>query len=118
MGLAWVIANGISLSIFGVSSKRLPSSTMRQSLIPLVWGIYCVPSETILPTDAAPLSLLGAAFLCGIADPFSFYLADQTFQTGTYASVAKLGVLADSAVAAALGTILLTLSPTPATAAR
>jgi Na+:H+ antiporter, NhaA family len=68
-----------------------------------------------LPADAAPLAFLGAAFLCGIADPFSFYLADQAFQTGTYASAAKLGVLAGSGVAAAFGAVLLALSPTPGT---
>jgi Na+:H+ antiporter, NhaA family len=72
----------------------------------------------VLPADAAPLAFLGAAFLCGIADPFSFYLADQAFQTGTYASVAKLGVLAGSGVAAAFGAGLLALSPIPVTAAR
>jgi Na+:H+ antiporter, NhaA family len=68
-----------------------------------------------LPADAAPLAFLGAAFLCGIADPFSFYLADQAFQTGTYASAAKLGVLAGSGVAAAFGAVLLALSPIPGT---
>ena len=67
--------------------------------------------------DAAPLAFLGAAFLCGIADPFSFYLAEQAFQTGAYASVAKLGVLAGSGMAAAFGALLLALSPTPVTAA-
>jgi len=71
----------------------------------------------VLPADAAPLAFLGAAFLCGIADPFSFYLADQAFQTGTYAAVAKLGVLAGSGVAAAFGAGLLALSPIPVTAA-
>ncbi|MDB6011535.1 MAG: Na(+)/H(+) antiporter NhaA [Gammaproteobacteria bacterium] len=67
------------------------------------------------PADATPLAFLGAVFLCGIADPFSFYLADQTFQTGAYASVAKLGVLAGSGVAAAFGAVLLGLSPIPGT---
>ena len=86
-------------------------------IILTVWAV-AKAKIALLPADAAPLAFLGAAFLCGIADPFSFYLADQTFQTGTYASVAKLGVLAGSGVAAALGTILLTLSPTPATAAQ
>ncbi len=86
-------------------------------IILTVWAV-AKARIALLPADAAPLAFLGAAFLCGIADPFSFYLADQTFQTGTYASVAKLGVLAGSGVAAALGTILLTLSPTPATAAQ
>ena len=86
-------------------------------IILTVWAV-AKARIALLPADAAPLAFLDAAFLCGIADPFSFYLADQTFQTGTYASVAKLGVLAGSGVAAALGTILLTLSPTPATAAQ
>jgi Na+:H+ antiporter, NhaA family len=72
----------------------------------------------IPPTDTVPLAFLGAAFLCGISDPFSFYLADHSFQASAYASVAKLGVLTGSAVAAALGAIALTLSPAPATTAR
>jgi NhaA family Na+:H+ antiporter len=70
------------------------------------------------PDDTAPMAFLGAAFLCGIADPFSFYLADQAFQTSAYASVAKLGVLAGSGVAATLGAIVLALCPTPVTNAR
>jgi NhaA family Na+:H+ antiporter len=72
----------------------------------------------LLPADAAPIAFLGAAFLCGIADPFSFYLADQAFQTSAYASVAKLGVLTGSGIAAAFGAIALALSPTPVTEAR
>ena len=68
--------------------------------------------------DATPLAFVGAAFLCGIADPFSFYLADQAFQASAYASVAKLGILAGSGVAAALGTILLGLSRNPVTVVR
>jgi Na+:H+ antiporter, NhaA family len=72
----------------------------------------------LLPADTAPMAFLGAAFLCGIADPFSFYLADQAFQTSAYASVAKLGVLIGSGVAAALGAIALALSPTSVTNAQ
>jgi NhaA family Na+:H+ antiporter len=87
------------------------------AIILTVWAVTKAKIG-LLPTDAAPLSFLGAAFLCGIADPFSLYLADQTFQASTYASVAKLGVLTGSAVAAALGTVMLTLSPAAATAAR
>jgi Na+:H+ antiporter, NhaA family len=86
-------------------------------IILTVWGVTRA-KIALLPADAAPLSFLGAAFLCGIADPFSFYLADQTFQMGTYASAAKLGILAGSAGAAAVGSILLGLSATPATVAR
>jgi NhaA family Na+:H+ antiporter len=70
------------------------------------------------PADATPLAFVGAAFLCGIADPFSFYLADQAFQASAYASVAKLGILAGSGAAAALGAILLGLSRHPVTVVR
>lgn len=69
----------------------------------------------VLPTDAAPLALVGAAFLCGIADPFSFYMADQAFQSVAYASVAKIAVLAGSGLAAIFGSIALALSPAPVT---
>jgi Na+:H+ antiporter, NhaA family len=70
-----------------------------------------------LPADAAPLAFLGASFLCGIADPLSFLMADQAFKGNSYASAAKIGALAGSALAAILGTILLSLSQTPRTAA-
>jgi Na+:H+ antiporter, NhaA family len=69
----------------------------------------------LLPTDAAAIAFVGAAFLCGIADPFSFYMADQAFQTGAYSSVAKVGVLTGSGLATAFGAIALALSPAPAT---
>jgi Na+/H+ antiporter NhaA len=64
------------------------------------------------------MAFLGTAFLCGISDPFSFYLADKAFQTSAYASVAKLGVLTGSGIAAAFGAIVLALSPRPTTATR
>jgi Na+:H+ antiporter, NhaA family len=69
----------------------------------------------VLPSDAAPVAFIGAALLCGIADPFSFYMADQAFRTSAYAEVAKIGVLAGSGLAATLGAIVLAFSPTPAT---
>ncbi|HTW74917.1 MAG TPA: Na+/H+ antiporter NhaA [Steroidobacteraceae bacterium] len=71
----------------------------------------------IAPNDASPLALVGAAFLCGIADPFSFYMADQVFQTSAYASVAKIGVLAGSGLAAVFGALALASSPAPVTKA-
>jgi Na+:H+ antiporter, NhaA family len=75
-------------------------------------------SIAALPSDAAPIAFVGAAFLCGIADPFSFYLADQAFQTSGYAAVAKIAVLAGSGLAAIFGAIVLAFSPTPATEVR
>ncbi|MFI4933073.1 MAG: Na+/H+ antiporter NhaA [Caulobacterales bacterium] len=72
----------------------------------------------LFPSDAAPMAFLGAALLCGIGDPLSLLMADQAFQNGGYAAVAKIGVLAGSALAAALGALTLTLSPAPATDAQ
>jgi Na+:H+ antiporter, NhaA family len=69
-----------------------------------------------LPSDTAPLAFLGAGFLCGIGDPLSLLMADQAFQSGGYATIAKIGVLAGSGFAAVLGAIALSFSPTPATA--
>lgn len=71
----------------------------------------------ILPNDAGPLGFLGMALLCGIGDPFSLLMADQALGGGPYASVAKIGVLAGSVLAAVLGALTLSLSPVPVTAA-
>ena len=70
----------------------------------------------VFPAGATALTFLGAAFLCGIGDPLSLLLADQAFQTGPYAAVAKIGVLAGSALAVALGALILVFSPAPVTA--
>jgi Na+:H+ antiporter, NhaA family len=71
-----------------------------------------------LPADATPLAFLGAAFLCGIGDPLSLLTADQAFGSNSYASVAKIGVLLGSVLAAVLGATLFALSPAPATEAK
>ena len=71
----------------------------------------------VFPTGAA-VTFLGAACLCGIGDPLSLLLAEHAFQGGPYGAVAKIGVLAGSALAAALGTLTLALSPAPLTEAR
>jgi Na+:H+ antiporter, NhaA family len=67
--------------------------------------------------DATRLAFLGAAFLCGIADPLSLLIVQQAFQNGPYAAVAKIGVLAGSALAVALGAITLTFARPPVTEA-
>ncbi len=71
----------------------------------------------VLPSDASPLAFLGAVFLCGIGDPLSFLLAEQAFPGSAYAAIAKIGVLSGSALATALGTLALSFSPAPVTAA-
>jgi Na+:H+ antiporter, NhaA family len=70
-----------------------------------------------LPPDAPPLAFLGASFLCGIGDPLSLLMAEQAFEGNVYASIAKIGVLAGSALAAVLGATLLASSAAPRTAA-
>ena len=57
------------------------------------------------------------ALLCGIGDPYSLLMAEQAFAGSPYASIAKIGVLAGSALAALLGAAALSLSPVPVTAA-
>jgi Na+:H+ antiporter, NhaA family len=69
----------------------------------------------VLPSDASPMAFLGAIFLCGIGDPLSFLLAEQAFHGSVYAAIAKISVLAGSALAAASGALVLTLSPAPVT---
>jgi Na+:H+ antiporter, NhaA family len=68
--------------------------------------------------DASRLAFLGAAFLCGIGDPLSFLIVEQAFPSSPYASVAKIGILAGSALAAALGAITLAFSRPPVTEAK
>jgi len=72
----------------------------------------------ILPADAAPLAFLGASFLCGIADPLALLMADEAFPGSPYAAIAKIGVLAGSALATTLGMTLFFLSPPADTEAK
>ncbi len=72
----------------------------------------------VFPAGAAARTFLGAAFLCGIGDPLSLLLAEQAFQTGPYAAVAKIGIFGGSALAAGLGALTLVFSPRLATEAR
>jgi NhaA family Na+:H+ antiporter len=67
--------------------------------------------------DAAIAAFVGAACLCGIGDPLSILLADQAFAGNGLAAVAKLGVLAGSAVAVGLGVLALSFTTAPVTPA-
>jgi NhaA family Na+:H+ antiporter len=67
------------------------------------------------PPDTSALAFIGAGLLCGIGDPLSLLMADQAFQSGAYAAIAKIGVLAGSVLAVMLGTIALSFSPEPHT---
>jgi len=61
----------------------------------------------IAPEDASWGAFLGAACLCGFGDTFSLLMADQAFTDPAYSAIAKIGVLAGSALAAALGVSVL-----------
>jgi len=77
-------------------------------------GVMLVALATIkaristLPADTTPLAFFGAAILCGVSDPVALLFADQAFPQSALAAVAKIGVLAGSAVAAVLGVLVLT----------
>ena len=57
----------------------------------------------IAPQGTTLRAFIGAACLCGIGDTVALLMADQACPHGGFAAVAKIGVLAGSALAAALG---------------
>ena len=57
----------------------------------------------IAPAGASLRVFVGAACLCGIGDTVALLMADQAFPGGDFAGIAKIGVLAGSALAALLG---------------
>ncbi|HET7777863.1 MAG TPA: Na+/H+ antiporter NhaA [Rudaea sp.] len=57
----------------------------------------------IAPPGTSLRLFVGAACLCGVGDTVALLMADQAFPLGNFAGVAKIGVLAGSALAAALG---------------
>ena len=65
----------------------------------------------IFPDDVPWRAFLGAAALCGVGDTVALLMADQAFPVGPDAAAAKIGVLAGSAIAAALGALVLATSP-------
>jgi len=61
----------------------------------------------IAPQGTTLRAFIGAACLCGIGDTVALLMADQAFPHDTFAAVAKAGVLAGSALAAALGALVI-----------
>jgi len=57
----------------------------------------------VAPQGTSRRLFIGAACLCGVGDTVALLMADQAFPLGNFAAVAKIGVLAGSALAAALG---------------
>jgi NhaA family Na+:H+ antiporter len=72
---------------------------------------------SVMPEHTSVRAFVGAAILCGVSDPVALLMADQAFPHGGYASVAKIGVLIGSVLAAGLGALVLILSPPPVTPA-
>jgi NhaA family Na+:H+ antiporter len=71
----------------------------------------------VMPDDTTIWAFLGAAVLCGVSDPVGLLMAESAFPHGDFAAAAKIGVLGGSILAAALGALVLTLSPRPVTPA-
>jgi NhaA family Na+:H+ antiporter len=65
------------------------------------------------PEDVSFRNFVGAACLCGIGDTVALLMADQAFPHGSDASVAKIGVLTGSILAALLGAVIIRLRARP-----
>ncbi len=64
-----------------------------------------------MPDDVTLGQFIGGACLCGVGDTVAMLLADEAFPQDMASTTAKVGVLAGSVLAAAIGsTILLTQS--------
>jgi len=61
----------------------------------------------LAPAGVPLRQFIGAACLCGVADTVALLMADQASLPGSLASVAKIGCLAGSLLAAAVGTTVM-----------
>lgn len=61
------------------------------------------------PEDVSLRDFAGAACLCGIGDTVALLMADQAFPVAAAASVAKIGVLSGSVLAAILGSAIIAI---------
>jgi NhaA family Na+:H+ antiporter len=64
-----------------------------------------------MPDDVTLRGFIGAACLCGIGDTVALLMADQAFPHGDDSSIAKIGVLIGSVLAAALGAAVIAIRP-------
>jgi len=64
----------------------------------------------VMPDDTSLRAFIGGAVLCGVSDPVGLLMAESAFPHQDLAAVAKIGVLAGSAVAAVLGALTLVSS--------
>jgi NhaA family Na+:H+ antiporter len=80
----------------------------------LASGLAVVSRVARAPEGISLRAFAGAACLCGVGDTVALLMADQAFPQGTESAVAKIGVLLGSALAAALGALVLAVGPRPA----
>jgi NhaA family Na+:H+ antiporter len=64
-----------------------------------------------MPGDVTLRGFVAAACLCGIGDTVALLMADQAFPQGGDSSIAKIGVLIGSVLAAALGAAIIAVRP-------
>ena len=85
-------------------------------------SLLAIKARIAVPPDGVTLrQFIGGACLCGIGDTVALLMADQAFPPGPELAAAKIGVLAGSVLAAALGAAVLatdvkTHAVTPASA--
>lgn len=118
-------ATGVSLAIdlSSPDAQRIFAGTIAGLVVGKPLGILLASGLAVaagfatLPDGVTTRQLVGAACLCGVGDTLALLMADRAF-TPEDASVAKLGVLAGSIVAALIGTVVLrprAVASTPAT---
>ena len=73
----------------------------------LASGLAIQSRLAVAPEGVSLRSFVGAACLCGVGDTVALLIADQAFARGPESAIAKLGVLLGSALAAALGALVL-----------
>jgi NhaA family Na+:H+ antiporter len=70
-------------------------------------GLAIKSRLAVAPDDVTLRQFIGAACLCGVADTVALLMADRAFSFAHSTSVAKIAVLAGSAIAAVLGSAIL-----------
>jgi NhaA family Na+:H+ antiporter len=113
-------ATGISLAldISSPDASRVLLGVILGLLVGKPMGILLATMLSVklrvgrLPEDVTLRNFIGAACLCGVGDTVALLMADQALPEGTFAAIAKTGVLIGSVLAAVLGAAIIVLKPT------
>ena len=95
--IAAFLAIGVVLGL--VIGKPLGISLASLLAIKLRFGLA--------PDGVSLRQFIGGACLCGIGDTVALLMADEAFPGGSFSSIAKIGVLIGSVLAASLGAAIL-----------